>query len=474
MAQVPILSGVYADAQADFRTSYPRNYVPVPKATGIAQGYLRPAEGIVQNGTGPGVSRGATNWRGTLYRVLGTKLCTVSKTGAVTVLGDVGGTGSVRMTYGFDRLAIASGGKLFYWDGATLTQVTDADLGNVVDVNWIAGYYMTTDGTNLVITELNDPTAVNPLKYGSAESSPDPILAVDELRNEAYAFGRYTIEVFSNVGGNFFPFQTIPGAQIAKGVIGTRMYCGLGNTFSFTGSGQGEAPAVYKVVPGDVEKISTREIDEILLTYSESVLSACEMECRVDKSHQWVLIHLPDRCLVYDTMASKQVGEHIWFTLDSGVMTPSAYRGRHFVWCYDQWNVADPTSTALGVCSDAVASHYGQVIGWEVGTLMLYNEGNGAIVHELELVTLPGRAAFGDDPVVWTSWSKDGRVWSAERPKRTGKIGETLKRLLWRAQGMFQHFRVQKFRGTSDAMLVLARLEVKVEGLNTRAGGVNG
>jgi len=33
--QIPILSGVYANQAADFRTSYPRNMIPVPKKTGI-------------------------------------------------------------------------------------------------------------------------------------------------------------------------------------------------------------------------------------------------------------------------------------------------------------------------------------------------------------------------------------------------------------------------------------------------------
>jgi hypothetical protein len=85
--------------------------------------------------------------------------------------------------------------------------VVDPDLGTPIDVKWIAGYYVTTDGVNIVVTELNDPTAVNPLKYGSAEADPDKLWAVDELRNEMYAFGRYTIQVFENVGGDLFPFQ---------------------------------------------------------------------------------------------------------------------------------------------------------------------------------------------------------------------------------------------------------------------------
>jgi hypothetical protein len=120
--QVPILEGIYADAAPDLRNAYPRNYVPVPKQNGVSVGYLKPAEGIAAWGAGgPGTGRGGINWNdGNLYRVMGTKFCSVAADGTVTVLGDVGGTGQVSLDYGFDRIAIVSGGKLWYWTGSAL------------------------------------------------------------------------------------------------------------------------------------------------------------------------------------------------------------------------------------------------------------------------------------------------------------------------------------------------------------------
>jgi len=44
----------------------------------------------------------------------------------------------------------------------------------------------------------------------------------------------------------------------------------------------------------------------------------------------------------------------------------------------------------VGYATDAVASHWGQEVRWEFGTLMLYNGSKGAVVHELELVALTG------------------------------------------------------------------------------------
>jgi Phage stabilisation protein len=269
MPQIPVIQGIYTDNTPDLRSSYPVNLVPVPRESGISSGFLRPADGLVSNGTGPGTDRGGIEWNGTLYRVMGTKLVSISSAGAVTILGDVGGSGYVTFDYSFDRLAVVSSNNLFYWDGTTLTQVTDPDLGPVLDMCWVDGYFMTTDGTSLVVTELTDPTAVNPLKYGSSEIDPDPVVALLKLRNEVYALNRHTIEVFDNIGGEFFPFQRIDGAQIQKGAIGTFGCCVYLETVAFLGSGKNEAPGIYLGANSTATKISTQEIDEILLGYTE-------------------------------------------------------------------------------------------------------------------------------------------------------------------------------------------------------------
>jgi hypothetical protein len=216
MTQIPILSGIFTDNGPDFRTSYPVNFVPVPKANGISNGFLRPAEGIVGNGTGPGIDRGGINYNNVCYRVMGSKFVSVASNGAVTILGDVGNDNQyVTLDYSFEYIGIASNNNLFLWDIATgvLAQNTDPDLGIVLDTVWVDGYWMTTDGEFLVVTELGNPFAVNPLKYGSSEADPDPVVALLKLRNEVYALNRHTIEVFDNVGGDLFPFQRIEGAQ---------------------------------------------------------------------------------------------------------------------------------------------------------------------------------------------------------------------------------------------------------------------
>jgi hypothetical protein len=400
---------------------------------------------------------------------MGTKLVTVASDGTVAVLGDVGGPIDTLVTfdYSFDLLAIVSGTRLYYWNpvALTLVQVTDPDLGIVLDVVWVDGYFMTTDGTSLIVTELNDPTQVNPLKYGSSEVDPDPVVALLKLRNEVYALNRNTIEVFDNVGGEFFPFQRIDGAQIQKGVVGTFACCVYIENIAFLGSARNEAPGIYVGANAQVNKISTQEIDEILLGYTEAQLALVKLEARNDRAHQHLYVHLPDRTIIFDAAASKALSDNVWFTLTSTIVDYSQYRARNLVWAYDRWLVGDPQSSNIGYLVDTIGTHWGDTVRWEFGTMIVYNEGRGVIFNQLELVSLTGSVALNTNPMISSSYSVDGINWSQEKAIRVGTTGNRAKRITWFQQGHMRNWRIQRFKGNSDAHLSFVRLEAQLEPL---------
>jgi len=83
----------------------------------------------------------------------------------------------------------------------------------------------------------------------------------------------------------------------------------------------------------------------------------------------------------------------------------------------------------------------------------------------VELVVIAGHVSANVDPTVWTSYSLDGETWSQERPRTAGRQGRRNVRVSWLQQGSMRNWRIQKFRGTSDAHLTVARLEAQVEAL---------
>jgi hypothetical protein len=469
MAAIPILSGVYTDGSPDLRTSYPVNLIPTPHGSGISEYYLRPADGIVAYALAvdDAICRGGINWNGTLYRVLADQFVSVANDGTITILGYVANDGKpVTFDYSFDTLGIASAGNLYFWDGSTLQQNTDPDLGTVVDMCWVDGYWMTTDGEFLIVTELADKFAVDPLKYGSSEADPDPVLALVKLRNEVYAINRYTIEVFDNVGGAGFPFQRIDGAQIQKGAIGTHAACVFMEQIAFVGGGRNEQPSIYIGSNATAQKISTQDIDDILSSYTEDQLSTVEVEYRNDRSHLYLYVHLPDQTLVYDGGASQALQTPVWFILTSSRSGLGIYKARHFVWHNNRWTCGDPSSALLGYLTDTTARHWGSHVRWQFGTLIAYNEGRGAIFNELELVAITGRNALGTSPTIGASYSLDGITWSQERSISAGENGNRNKRLLWTRQGFMRNWRVQRFSGDTQSPLTFVRLEAKLEPLN--------
>jgi hypothetical protein len=440
--------------------------VPVPKEQGISKGYLRPAEGIDPVLTGPGIDRGGIWWNDALYRVMGTKFIKVTYDPYnVLIMGDIPGTGPVKLDYSFDYLGIGADNKLWLFNGTQLQQITDPDLGNVVDFIWVDGYFMTTDGEFLVVTELNDPFSVDPLKYGSSEVDPDPIKAIVKIRNEVYALNRHTVEVFQNIGGPNFPFARIPGAQVMRGTLGTRTCCTYLESIAFLGGGRNESLAIWILGNSVASKISTREIDQILSEYDEATLSNAFMESRVDQGFRQLYLHLPDKTLVYEGAATATVEEPVWFILSSGLTEVSQYRGKYLTWAYNKWFVGDTQSANLGILDFTNSSHWGSEVGWEFLTEIVFNNTSGAIFHELELVALTGRSEPGVESSVFTSYSTDGMTWSQEQGCRVGSSGNRNKRITWIRQGMMERWRVQKFRGTSASHTSFARLEARIEPL---------
>ena len=464
--QIPIINGIYTDNTADYRTSYPLNLVPVPKQNGIANGYLKKADGIElfcgqEKG---GIDRGGINWNGVCYRVIGSTLWLVNEQGKCTAVGAVAGSQQCSFTYSFDRLGVASGGYLYYLQGDSLERVTNANLGTVVDVEWIDGYFVTTDGEFIIQTELNDPTQVSPTKYGSSEADPDPIIGLMKVRNELVVFNRYTIEVFDNTGGDGFAFSRIDGAMMTKGCVGTHAKCSFLDSFAFIGSSKNQPCSVYLGANGGLTPIATREIEIILSEYSEVQLSTIILEAKEHNHHQHLYLHLPNRTMVFDYAASQVMGQPIWFELSSSSNGKGAYRAINHVWCYNKWLVGDRFNSNIGVLSNKLSSHYGEPVAWQIQTTFLYNGGQSGQIKSIELVGLTGRTNDMPDPKVFLSWTKDGLTWSNERLHRQGMRGQYSKRIIWlRAIGMFRQQLGLRFRGCDDSLASFTAIEADVE-----------
>lgn len=472
MAQVPILSGI-ATKGADYVISYPRNLVPTALSTGISDAYLRTTEGIdefaVINESFLGADRGAINWNGELYRVIGQYFLKVDAEGNYTIIDTLPTGGNVRFDFSFDYLGIACSNNLYLYDGVTVQQVTDPNLRDVVDMVWVDGYWMTTDGEFIPVTNLNDPFTVNPLKYGALDNDPSPIKALLKVKDEPYALSRYTISPLSNVGGTGFPFVVVDGGVIQKGIVGGRCACVYIETIAFMGSGRNEAIAVYMVNAGVAQKISTVEIDRVLSTYTEEQLSDVLMEARVHDDMQQLYIHLPDQTMVYDFFTSQKLSYPVWFFLSSSHDAQGLYRARNFVYIYNKWTCGDVfDARKIGYLTRDHCAQYGQAVGYRFDTPIVYGDGKNVIVHEMELEATTGTNYNDDftDQYIRRQYSTDGKLWSDAKQRSLGSVGDYNKRIRWLSCGMLRKWRTERFSGLTKHAISFSRLECLFEKLN--------
>jgi len=468
MTQVSILQGIYTNNQAGIVNSLPINFEPTIQSNGLSEGYLSDIPGItLLADNNIGRDRVGINWNGVHYRVQGSKLVKFDSLGNPTIIGDVGDDGNYAfMDYGFDRLAISSNGFLWYLlsDG-TFLQVTDPLAVNVNDVIWVDGYYMFTDGENIVVTKLNDPTSIIPTNYGTAELDPDPIVGLIKLRDEVYAIGKYTIQNFQNVGGSGFPFATNDSAFIPKGCVGPKAFCIYKELIAFVGSGKNEDVSIYLGFGGSTTSICSNAVSKILQALTADEQTQIELEQIVTDNEFKLFVHLPDQTLVYYWVASQAAQTPIWTIHRGGVNADVLYPIRHFVYVDSQFVGATTTTGKLGYLDYNVSTQFGETIGWEFTTSFIFNQG-GFTLTNVELFMATGIVPLGVNASAFFSYSRDGVNYSQERSTPIGNRGDYNTRVAWRPMCDANVKMSLKFRGTNTATTSIMRLDVTAEGSN--------
>lgn len=450
--QVPVQTGVKLQ-DGSFVTSYPINLEHQIEDTGVSQGQLVYTRGASVLATGPGICRGGIYWDGLEYRVMGTKLVSIEGS-TITELGDVGGSSPVRMDYGNERLAIVSDGRAFYWDKSDLTEITDSDLGQVLDVTWIDGYFVFTDGEFSIATSLIDPTDIDPGRYGTAESDPDPMTGVEKLNEELLLFSRHTIETQRNVGSVPYPFATVRGATIPFGCVSANAKVEVAGTIAFVGGAREEPLRVYVIAGGTARRISDRAIESLLVGIEDSEV---ELEARNLDDDEHLVVHTPNgsASIKIETALANQA--QLWNFLHSGRFGP--YRPRYAVFDGRRHTVGDLQSNALGLLSLEEGAHFGQITDWQFDVGLLYNEGTGLVLEEIEL---SGQFPLDRKSAVFLCVTRDGEVWSREISKQIS--GRREERCIWRPSVRMPAISGARFRGNDRASI--ARCEINGEALS--------
>lgn len=452
MVKIPLETGVKGDSfrlKADLAV----NMMPRAVADGVSNGAsFSPCPGAVATDMTPGVCRGVFMWRDAEYRIFGSWFGRVSRGGKFVKIAEIDDARTpVGMAGGFDRMAVVSAGKAYYYDTARgLYQITAENLGGVTDVVWSSGYFLFTDGTNIIAADLADPTKIESFSYGSSEASPDPVEQLLTLRGEVVAVNRNTIEFFYPAGQGFFPFARNTGAQINRGGAGPRCAAVFQEGIVFLGSGAGEPLGVYAAAGGQSQKISNTAVDDELsrLTEAQAALSL------VEPLGQMLFVHTEIGTLVYDAEASVLSGMPCWHIRTT---TNATYSPRYFCTRDHVTHVADRDGGLLGILSDDDLRHFGKKTKRQTSTMFAFYDTNRAIINELQL-QICDEISIGQGRIVM-QYSEDGKVWSHGIP--VAPVGRDC--VIWRGLGRMNRRKAFRFIMESDYACTILRADLQVE-----------
>ena len=180
---------------------------------------------------------------------------------------DIDGTGRISAAEGYNGTAFCGGGQCYFLDTSSqLTELTDVDLPDCVDVTRVDGRFVWTpsDGSPLIYSEINDAGNIDSLAFFDAETLPDVNKATVNLNNDLFALGAESIERFRNVGTSSAPFLRVNNSIISVGYVSGIIEAK--DSFGFLGRDKGGGFAFFVYTSGGVQKISSDKVTEDLNT----------------------------------------------------------------------------------------------------------------------------------------------------------------------------------------------------------------
>lgn len=213
------------------------------------------------------------------FSVTGDTLAEISSSGAVTVRGTLNtSSGTVTMTDNGVHLMIVDGvnGYLFTLATNVLLQITTANFPNSGGFPDGATHVVFLD-QYAIVNKINTfefyiSISVNPnesanftdwsaLDFGTAESSPDNIIALETLKGDLWVFGEQTVQTFYNSGNADFPFAARKASTLEFGCLAKNSVGKLNNSLFWLGSNKDGNRVVFKSVGYNAQRISDHALE---------------------------------------------------------------------------------------------------------------------------------------------------------------------------------------------------------------------
>lgn len=369
----------------------------------------------------------------------------------------------VRFASDATTVVMANGGPMVHTDLSTLTTMADADAPTEVShVAELDGYILANDvgsGT-IMFSDLNSLTSWQALSFFTAESRPDPVLAMAEAFREIIAIGSESVEFFVNDGQT--PFSRIPGSAQPFGISAPYSLALAGNTWMWLDHNRRFASMQGR----QVVNLST-PYDRVIQRYL-SVDDAIGYSVSIDGMTLYVLTFPTAQETLVFNYTSQQWHRWGYWVSSSGVHQ----RFRGYSYCYARmWNlhlIGDHSNGIIYAASRNVFQDNGSHIRSLLRT--------GHISHGLHVDKLSdcirlhckrghGTATVENPQIMLRRRVNNRQQWGNERWKSLGQVGQHSPFIDWKRNGVYKTQQLE-FTHSDNTDLVIMGAQELITGLS--------
>lgn len=454
--ELPFTNGFYESRSRALSSQRCINWYPnVVEAPALSDENLYPTPGAEQVAIAGGINRGAFLMNRRPYFVNGTRLYRLDRTigpdlvetFSTTDLGEIRGSGRVRMAATGRELAIVVPGVAAYTyvdDDPSVVEIADLDFdGPVDDVVQINSFFVfCKTGTNKVFqSALNDGQSYNALDFTTVVQIP-VVVGMVVFRNQLYIMGEAVTVPFDPVGGLNFNFQPIPNAVIDVGLASVHSKTLFRSSFAFVGSGENAENSVW-LFSGSPNRISNDPVDSLLQDQSSAQIDESFMTRLSQNGAEFVMLTVGDRCLGYDLSVGR------WHERESRIGEADfRWRVNSIVQAYNQIFVGDAVDGRIGRIDDDLRTEYENSMIRTLVTQPYFDGGNRVKAKGIEVYTDTGN---DEEDLIRLSWSDNGGYnWSNPICRGMGSVGEYGRRVVFDRLGSFSNTRVLRLEYTGS------------------------
>lgn len=343
-------------------------------------------------------------------------------------------SGFVSMGENFTQMGICDGKTLyiFTYDSNAFSEVADPDFPGASSFASMDSYFIVSKpkSNQFYISNVADGQSWAALDFASAESSPDTLVSVYAALGLLWLFGERTTEIYTNTGASLFPFERMQGIKIEMGVLSPQSIVAVDNSIFWIGQDMNGHGMVYRAQGTTPKRISTDAIDYTI-----------QRAPRPQDIRAWTY---QQEGHVFVIFTGGGMETSLVFDLTTQVWHERAY--------FNEYGRYEPH---LGIChlfafgKNLVGSRRDGKIyemsmdaftddGEEIRRTRVYthlsSENQSQRFRELEVQFENGVGnADAPDPQCFLEISKDlARTWGASQQKSIGKVGEYLKKVVFR------------------------------------------